>query len=270
MQRIARRIYDIIETGRAGDNLSRVFDACLISLIVLNVIAIMLESFQELNAAYARHFHALEIFTIVLFTLEYILRVATANFAYPELGPIASRLRWIFSFSGLVDLLAILPFYVPLLIAFDLRFLRMIRVLRLLRILKLRRYSHSIRIIGRILNDKKEELLTALFISTILMIIASTFMYYLEHEAQPEAFPNVVATMWWAVATLTTVGYGDIFPITSAGKVFAGIISVIGIGIIALPTGILSAAFIEQLQKEKAERAASQRQRYCPHCGEKL
>ncbi|MCR9141651.1 MAG: ion transporter [bacterium] len=273
MPSIGHRIFEIIETGKAGDRWSRLFDAGLIIIIVLNVVAIVLESFEELSDDFAPYFFAFEIVSITLFTLEYFLRVATANHAYPDLGPIAARLRWIFSFSGLIDLLAILPFFVPLVITFDLRFLRMVRILRLLRILKLNRYSRSIQIIGFILNDKKEELLTTLFVSGILMIIASTFMYYLENEAQPDAFPNVVATMWWAVATLTTVGYGDIFPITTAGKVFAGIISVLGIGIIALPTGILSAAFIEYIdQKKAAARAAANTAspRFCPHCGEDL
>lgn len=190
---------------------------------------------------YAPFFRWFEFASVFLFSVEYLLRLATADFQYPDSGPIRSRLRWMFSSAGLIDLIAILPFYVPLLIAFDLRFLR------LLRILKLKRYSRSLQLIGEIVDDRKEELLVTVFLNAILMVIASAFMYYLENEAQPDNFPNVMATMWWAVSTLTTVGYSHVYPITGMGKLFAAIIAVIGIGFVALPTGILSAAFIERI-----------------------
>ncbi len=269
------RLYRVLEPADGGSWTSRIFDVMLVVLIVANVTAIILESFDQLFAAYAPFFHWFEFVSVLLFTVEYLLRLATADFLYPDSGPIRSRLRWMFSSAGLIDLIAILPFYVPLLIAFDLRFLRMVRILRLLRILKLKRYSRSLQLIGEIVNDRKEELLVTVFLNAILMVIASTFMYYLENEAQPEHFPNVMATMWWAVSTLTTVGYGDVYPITGMGKIFAAIIAVIGIGFVALPTGILSAAFIERIHRGPLDQAddgdaAAPPLTHCPHCGGSL
>ena len=270
-----RRIFEIMEIGRASDRTSRIFDLTLIALILANVAAIILASFQEIHGEFSTELRVFETVSIVLFSVEYLMRLFTADMLHPQLRPGLARLRWMVSFHGIIDLLAILPFFaahlLPLFVPFDLRFLRMVRILRLLRIFKLQRYSSSMQIIGHILSEKKEELLTTVFISAILMIIASTFMYYLEHEAQPDVFPNVLATMWWAMATLTTVGYGDVFPVTAAGKVFAGIIAILGIGIIALPTGILSAAFIDRISMRRArQREATHEFTFCPHCGERL
>lgn len=266
---LRHRLYLILEPGSRSNRLSRVFDVVLVTIIVANVIAIILESFDQLYALYAPFFHWFEFASVMLFSFEYLLRLATADFQFPNAGPVRSRLRWIFSSAGLIDLIAILPFYVPLLIAFDLRFLRMVRILRLLRILKLKRYSRSLQLIGEIVDDRKEELAVTVFLNAILMIIASTFMYYLENEAQPENFPNVMATMWWAVSTLTTVGYGDVYPITGPGKLFAAVIAVIGIGFVALPTGILSAAFIERIHRAPVPDASAHPAN-CPHCGKSL
>ena len=166
---------------------------------------------------------------------------------------------------AIIDLLAILPFYLPFIIPVDLRFLRMLRLLRLLRILKLNRYNDSMDIIIKIFKREKEKLITTFFVMAILILFSSSLMYYVENEAQPDKFPNIVASLWWAVATLTTVGYGDIYPITSLGKLFSGVIALLGIGLVALPTGIISSGFITEVNNNKAEK-----EKTCPHCGGKL
>lgn len=269
-----RRVYEIIQKAETDDAASRVFDSLLIALIFLNVVAIMAESFDEL-ASHRAYFEAFEVFSIVAFTMEFLVRLTTARYIFEHEdeppGPIRSAWRWFVSPLALVDLIAILPFYIPLVIGFDLRFVRMIRILRLLRILKLQRYYTSLAVIATIFREKKEDLVTTVFLSIILLVIASTFMYYIENEAQPAAFPNILATLWWAVATLTTVGYGDVYPITPAGKFLAGFFALLGVGVIALPTGILSAAFIDKLAEQRRLAALrdeedESRQR-CPHCG---
>tara|TARA_B100000809_G_C14954968_1_gene465243 strand:- start:101 stop:622 length:522 start_codon:yes stop_codon:yes gene_type:complete len=164
------------------------------------------------------------------------------------------------STSGIIDLLAILPFYLPFILPFD---LRMLRLFRLLRVLKLSRYSKSLKTISNVLKDTKSELVITIFIAFIFLILSSTLMYYFEHEAQPDKFANVGESLWWAVATLTTVGYGDIYPVTGLGKFMSGIIALIGIGFIALPTGIISSAFINRVQKNKD----SENKCKCPNCG---
>ena len=161
---------------------------------------------------------------------------------------------------AVIDLLAILPFYLPMFIPIDLRFLRMLRLTRVLRVFKLNRYSKALNSISGVMRNKKDELLTTVFLMTFIIVISSTLIYYIEHEYQPEAFPNIVESFWWAIATLTTVGYGDVFPITGLGKVLASVIALSGIGLVALPTGIISSGFMANIKTGKK----------CPHCGKDL
>ncbi len=148
----------------------------------------------------------------------------------------------------------------PLIITFDLRFLRMLRLTRLFRLFKVYRYSKALRIVGRVLKNKKEPLFLTLFVTFMLLLIASSLMYYIEHDAQPDAFPNIFSAFWWAVATLTTIGYGDVLPITGWGKLLSGVIALLGIGLVALPTGIIGSGFMEVIERKEKPR-------YCPHCG---
>ena len=170
-----------------------------------------------------------------------------------------------FSFFGIIDLAAVLPFYLPLIFPMDLRFVRILRLLRLFRILKLTRYNHSMQLVVDVVKDKKAELGITVFVTFLLMLLASAFMYFAEHESQPDKFPNIVASFWWAVTTLTTVGYGDVFPITNAGKLVASFMAILGIAVVALPTGILSSAFFDLTRNQKSEEAKT-----CPHCGKKV
>ncbi len=165
----------------------------------------------------------------------------------------------------MIDLMAILPFYLPKLIPFDLRFLRAVRLFRIFRLLKLGRYSESVRLLGRVLNAKKEELGVTIFAVLILLVICSSLMYYAEHQAQPEAFSSIPAAMWWGIVTLTTVGYGDVYPITLPGKILGAIIAVLGIGLFALPAGILASGFADEMQKKRSQASG-----ICPYCGRKL
>ena len=232
-------------------------------LILLNVIAIFLESYKSVNEKYSTLFYGIELISIIIFSMEYLLRIWVADLQYPTLSPFKARLKYIFSFLGLVDLFSILPFYLPFLITIDLRVMRVLRLLRLLRLLKLNRHSKSLQLIGKVLKNTRNDILVTVFMVFILLVLASTLMYSLENEAQPEAFENIGQALWWAVATLTTVGYGDIYPITGLGKLLSGVIALLGIGIVALPTGIISSAYIEEVQKTKKTCK-------CPKCGEHI
>ena len=242
-QSIKKRVFEIISKAEEGDRVSAVFDWCIMGLIALSILSIVLESFESVYARWHSFFHVLEIVTVVVFTAEYILRIWTADLLYPESRH--PRLRYFFSFMAIIDLLAIVPFYLPFFSA-DLRFLRMMRLFRLfrlLRVFKLGRYFEALQIIVRVIKESGPQLIMSVVICFFVMLFSAIVMYTVEHPVQPEQFPNVISSLWWAMCTLTTVGYGDVYPVTAVGRLFASFISLIGIGIIAIPTGIIAAGF---------------------------
>ena|ERR1700733_21490 len=220
------------------------------SVICLSIVSVVLETEPELYNAYHDYFHYFEIFTVIVFSLEYILRlwciVEDAGYERPILG----RLKYMVTPLALVDLLAVVPFYLPALITIDLRFIRILRLIRLVRVMKLGHYSKSLSQISRIVHRKRSELAASMFILAILLLVASTVMYYIEHDAQPEQFRSIPSAFWWGIETLTTVGYGDVAPITPLGKVCAAIIAILGIGLFGLPAAILASGFLEELQQK--------------------
>ncbi len=260
-----KRVYQILNVSQRRGDLSWWVDVFLITLISLNVLAIILESVASLWAEYEACFLAFEAFSVAVFSLEYLLRVWSANEDPAFEKPIGGNLRYMLTPLAIIDLLAVLPFYLPLL-GVDLRIVRMMRIFRLLRLFKINRYTRALTAINKVLKDKREELFISMTFTFFLLLLASTLMYYAEHEAQPEAFSSIPHTMWWGIATLTTVGYGDVYPITNAGRVLGGIIAVIGIGLFALPTGILASGFSEEIGKK--EEAAPRHT--CPHCNKEL
>ena len=274
--KIKRRVFEIIGKAEPGNRASQGFDILIVSLILLSVVAIVLESFSALATRYAAAFNAFEAFTVAVFTVEYGLRIWTADLLYPRAKH--PRLRYILSFMAMVDLLAILPFYLPF-VAADFRFLRLLRMFRLsrmLRLLKLGRYIDSLQVIGAVIRNAAAQLVASIGACCLIVLISAILMYGVENSSQPEKFPNIVAALWWAVCTLTTVGYGDVYPITALGKGLAAIISVMGIGIVAIPTGIISAGFTESMAtRRKARATATQKHEeaqksFCPYCGKRL
>jgi voltage-gated potassium channel len=214
-------------------------------------------------------FGCIEILSIVIFTLEYIARIWTAIYIYPDKKHITARIRYVFTFKSLVDILSILPFYLPFLFPVkNLIFLRSIRLLRIMRLFKLNRYTDALTKIKRVLKSKSYQLFCSFSIVLILMLLSSVLMYYIESDDQPDVFENAFSGLWWAIATVTTVGYGDIYPITGLGKILGAFIAILGIGLIAVPTGIISAGFIEQISVKKEKN--DDKKNYCPYCGKKL
>lgn len=263
-----RRVWEIVEVAAPGDVASRVFDVSILSLIFLNIIAIILESEPAVRSAIGTQLQWFDTFSVIVFTVEYLLRLWSCAEDDRYRSAVAGRVRFATRPMPLVDLLAIAPFYLPF-IGVDLRVLRVLRMFRILRIAKVGRYYSSLGLIKNVFRAKKEELTLTLGVGAMLVVISSTVLYHCENPVQPDVFSSIPAAMWWAVATLTTVGYGDMYPITVVGKVMAGIIAVTGIGMFALPTGILGAGFVDEIQRRRQQGEDSP-ESVCPHCGEPL
>lgn len=259
------KILKIINTDNENYLPSKLFDILIIILIITSIISVILSTFNDVPAILSNLISKIETISIIIFTCEYVLRVWTADLLY-NCGKIKSRLRYIFSFMAIVDLLAIMPFYLPFITKIDLRSLRALRLFRMVRIFKLNRYTSALNSVVNVLNKKKEQLISSIFVVMVLMVISSILMYYCEHDAQPDVFDNAFSGLWWAIATLTTVGYGDIFPITVFGKIISAFLALLGIGLVAVPTGIISSGFSEELASEKEQDDYE----YCPHCGKKI
>jgi voltage-gated potassium channel len=244
------RVYDLLNSHDGGQTpLERVIDWTLIGLVLLNTATVVLDSVKEIDVHYHPLFAGIELVSIYVFTLEYVLRVWSCVEDRRYSQPWWGRLRFIFSPLAIIDLLAVLPFYLSMGLL-DLRFLRLVRLLRLL---KVTRYVRALHVIGQVVRRKRAELLVTLGMIGLILLLVSSVMYSIESEAQPDKFGSIPDTMWWGVATLTTVGYGDVYAITPAGKVFSSIIAVLGLGLFAIPTGILASGFNEQLQERRGE-----------------
>jgi voltage-gated potassium channel len=259
--KIKRKIYLLLDPFDGGTNWDRVVNTFIVILIILNTLAVIFETVNSFYLRYQGMFKYFEIFSVFVFSIEYLLRIWTCTLADEFKGPVKGRLKYIVSFGGIVDLISILPFYLPVLAGYDLRFIRM---LRLFRFFKLGRFLHAVKVISSVLHEKKDELLISLSITLSLIIVASCMMYFVEHGAQPAKFASIPETMWWSVSTLTTVGYGDMYPITPLGKTLTACLSILGIGMFALPAGILASGFSDVMRRHKSE------QNYCPHCGKEL
>lgn len=232
------------------DRRTLVIDQFLLWLIVINIVAVILESVPSLSVSYQGTFRFINLSSVAIFTVEYLVRVWSSVEHSPGASALAARLRYMRTPMAIIDLVAILPFYLGSIFGIDLRILR---TLRLLRILKLSRYFSGIQTLTRVLLAEARPMGAALFVMLVLMILASSGIYWAEHRAQPEAFRSIPASMWWTMVTLTTVGYGDIVPITPAGRLLGAIIMLLGIGMVALPAGMLASRFSEELHTRRED-----------------
>ena len=244
LQNRRKRIFDIIQIGNVSDFPSRAFDLFLVAVILINITVLILQTFDGMQR-FEDILDALEAITVSVFIVEYILRIRTADFLYPQKTRGAAIVSFVLSFDGMIELLTILPFFfLSGFVAF-----RMLRVVRIFHLFRINQTYDSFNAIKSVLYEKRNQLASSLFIILVLMVAASLFMYSAEHEAQPDVFKNAFSGIWWSVSTLLTVGYGDIYPITAVGKFLAIIIAFLGVAAVAIPTGIISAGFVEQYTK---------------------
>lgn len=251
---LRRRVYEIIETANPGDRSSRLVDLFILTLILINVGALILESVPEIKSDFQTSFDMVEAVSLVIFTLEYALRFWASIEAEKFNTPILGRIRFALTPMALIDLAAVLPSFLGI----DTRFVR------ILRLLKLTRYIRAMQVFQRVLIRKRVELMVTLIIILILLVFTSCLMYLAERDAEHSGFNTIPQAMWWSIVTLTTVGYGDISPTTGLGRALAGVVAILGIGMFALPTSILGAAFLEEVNNQPEPKAS------CPHCGKQL
>lgn len=246
-----KRVFEIIEVGGAGDHFSRAYDILSALAIAVNLAASVLYTFEDVQRVYGGWLALIEGATVAFFALDYVLRVWTAKYQSTDLPEPRAVWKYVCSFTGIVDLLSFLPYYLPVFFPTGAVAFRMFRVVRIFRLFRINAYYDSLNVITEVIASKRQQLFSSVFIILVLMLASSLCMYSLEHEAQPEVFTNAFSGIWWAASTLLTVGYGDIYPITTVGKVFGIFITFLGVGMVAIPTGIISAGFVEQYSRLK-------------------
>ena len=242
-----KKVFNIIQIGDKSNPLSRLFDIFIAVVICANILVTFLQTFDELTFLFPA-FHIIEVITILIFCVEYILRIWTADYLYPDKSEFRSRLRFLISFDGIIDLLTILPFF----FLSGMVIFRMLRVARIFHLFRLNARYDSFNVITTVLYEKRNQIISSVFIVLILMLASSLCMYSVEHDSQPEVFRNAFSGIWWSMSTLLTVGYGDIYPITTLGRIMAICIAYLGVGAVAIPTGIISAGFVEQYQRKSS------------------
>lgn len=245
-KKMRKRISEVIEIGSNLDLVSRVYDYVSVAAVVLNLTATIMYTFDSMEAKYGFWLLLVENITLAFFAIDYVLRVWTAKLQHKDLTEWHAIRKYIFSFGGIVDLLSFLPDFLPIFFPQGAVAFRMIRIVRIFRLFRINYYYDSLGVIAEVLKGKKQQLISSVFIILVLMLASSLCMYSLEHEAQPEVFSNAFSGIWWAASTLLTVGYGDIYPVTMLGKIFGIIITFLGVGMVAIPTGIISAGFVDQ------------------------
>ena len=250
-ERRRRRLFEIVEIGAADDVLSRSYDFFGSFVVVLALAASVAATFDGAEERCGALLDTVEFATSVFFAVDYVLRVWTARCLYPTLTPGKATVRYVTSVGGLIDLVSFLPTFLPVFFPSGMVAFRMFRVVRIFRLFRINAYYDSLHVITEVLRSKCQQLLSSVFIILTLMLASSLCMYSLEHEAQPQVFRNAFSGIWWSVSTLLTVGYGDIYPITTAGKVFGIVITFLGVGMVAIPTGIISAGFVDQYSRIK-------------------
>ena len=264
------RVWEIVESDQGGNRVSLGFDLFILVAIAVSIVGLVLGTVERINDRAPELFITIEIVTVGIFTVEWLLRIwscvddPSGKYRHPVTG----RIRYALSPIALVDLVAILPFYAVLFFpdaGLDLRFLRAVRLAA--RVARLSRYSKTMTIMSRVLSNASRELIAVIVVMALLLLIASSLMYFAEHESQPDTFASIPASMWWAIITVTTVGYGDAIPVTIWGRILTAALAVFGIGIIALPAGILGNGFVEETRRQRRLMESENR---CPHCGELL
>lgn len=250
-ERRRKRIHQIIEIGNDSDYISRGYDILSTLAVVANLLASIMYTFENLRQQYGTVFLLIDGVTVSFFAVDYLLRIWTEKYSRPDIPQGKAILRYAVSFTGIIDLLSFLPYFLPMFFPAGAVAFRMFRVVRIFRLFRINAYYDSLNVITEVVVAKKQQLLSSVFIILTLMLASSLCMYSLEHNAQPDVFSNAFSGVWWSVSTLLTVGYGDIYPITTLGKTFGIFITFLGVGMVAIPTGIISAGFVDYYSRIK-------------------
>ncbi|MBR5287782.1 MAG: ion transporter [Clostridia bacterium] len=251
LMRRRKRLNEIIEVATPEDKASRAYDLLNMLTIVINLIVSLAYTFEEAREAYGSLLMVLEGVTVAFFAMDYVLRLITAKMRHRQLSEVRALFKYVFSFTGIIDLLSFLPYGLPVFFPSGAIAFRMFRIVRIFRLFRINSYYDSLNVITEVISSKGQQLISSVFIIVVLMLASSLCMYSIEHEAQPHVFTNAFSGIWWAVSTLMTVGYGDIYPITDVGKLFSIVITFLGVGMVAIPTGIISAGFVDQYSRIK-------------------
>lgn len=243
-----KRLFEILEVGNDLDHVSRAYDFFNAFTIVLNLVVSIMYTYENMRMQYGTVLLWIERITVGCFAADYIMRVFTARFLYvdeDDMTDLRAAKKYIFSLMGIVDILSWLPYFLPIFFPSGTVAFRMIRIVRIFRLFRIDAYYDSLHVITQVIYGKRQQLVSSVVLILILMIGSSLCMYSLEHEAQPDVFSNAFSGIWWAASTLLTIGYGDIYPVTMLGKILGIIISFLGVGMVAIPTGIISAGFVD-------------------------
>ncbi len=250
-KKVQSNLFHMVSVGVIDEPINQAYDVISTGALILNIAAAIMNTYENLHVKYGDVFSTIEAITVAFFAIDYILRMVTAPCLYPEVSPKKAVLKYFFSAAGIIDILSFLPYYLPFFFPGGASVFRLFRVARIMRLFRINAYYDSLNVITEVISGKKQQLLSSVFIIAILMLASSLCMYSLEHEAQPDVFSNAFSGIWWSASTLLTVGYGDIYPITTMGKLLGIFIAFLGVGIVAIPTGIISAGFVEQHQRLK-------------------
>jgi len=263
-QKTKHKVHILLHPELGESKADKFVNIFIITLIITNIIAVILETVKSIHDQYETFFHYFDMISVYIFTVEYVLRVWSCTHDPRYRGSIKGRLKYMLSLGAIIDLLAFFPWYLHRLLGFDLRVLRILRLIRFLRLFRLTAYTKSAQLIYNVFKSRLSDLMLSFVLSSFLIIIAACIIFFAEHGANPQ-FSSIPATLWWAVVTLTTTGYGDMAPITPAGKILASIIIMSGVALFALPAGIITAGFLEELKSNKKHKSFK-----CPHCGEMI
>ncbi|TMI62969.1 MAG: ion transporter [Bacteroidetes bacterium] len=261
-QKIKKDAYILLHPELGDSKWDKFLNAFILTLIVLNVMAVILETVHPLYEKYKTAFDIFDLVSVIIFTIEYILRVWSCNVDKKYSGSVKGRLKYMLTGGAIIDLLAFFPWYLHRILGFDLRILRILRLLRFLRLFRLTAYTRSAQMIFNVFNSRIRELLLSLLLAIFLIIISSCIVFFAEHNVEGTQFTSIPATLWWAVVTLTTTGYGDMYPVTAVGRTLTGIIMLTGVAFFALPAGIITAGFLDEMRIIRKGKTYK-----CPHCG---
>ena len=250
-EKLRAAIFNMVSVGVVDEPVNQAYDVLSTVALIVNLAGAFAATFDEIAARFGGLLWWIECITVLFFAVDYVLRLYTARNLYPQLKPGQALIKYVTSFSGVVDLLSFLPYYLPILFPKGMAAFRLIRVVRIMRLFRINPYYDSLNVITEVIVGKRQQLMSSVFIIVVMMMASSLCMYSLEHDAQPEVFRNAFSGIWWSTSTLLTIGYGDIYPVTVMGKVFGILIAFLDVGLVAIPTGIISAGFVEQYQRLK-------------------